>query len=366
MDYSTKVELIDRIIYTKLYDVKCKTVWHFIVYVFKTICWSCMVFMREIVTVYFLYKGFKVITGKITGTPTGEGIKIVLVTIYFCIFALILLWILYKLKFKLPLLKYFYSNQKGDEFSLDTIDEKKWGGILSILPGNKCTLVKPDKNKPEYKNDIYQFEKDMTMYNNIHKIQAATDKRFQFNLTNPKCDIHEKKSNNGFFSILFGSDFINEAIIKDEAKKKEEYLKSNPNEKSSTQKFGESIGNFGDRILQKGQNYMKDFTANYEENKPKLGSIDPFTKIQSMLPSAKNFSETFNQNKPTMDGVKTALTKIPGVATLFDKAGDASRLWEKKESTLSLETNIKNATTEIGTAIKNYVVPNPTKITYPL
>ncbi len=272
-DYFTKKELIDRLIFTDLYDIKkYKSIWDDAIYIFKFICWCFMVFMTEMIAIYYLYKGFIKITTNITGSPTADAIQLVLVTFYMCIFVLILLWCFYKYKFKLSVLEYFYSNQK-DVLTPYVIDIEKFKNILRSIDSTKTKyeLQKPNDKDPVYNIhgifDTFRFNTDIQKYNIINKIRQADDKRFVLK-KDTDCDLHERMSKNSPISILFGSDYINEEIIKEEAKKRKQYLESNPDKKyaSSIDKWSKKIvgtvGEVGNNIFQLGQNYMTDLSNN--------------------------------------------------------------------------------------------------------
>jgi hypothetical protein len=115
-DYFSKRELIDRIIYTRLYDVpkKLEKWYEWGLYLFKTVCWLLMVFMIELLSIWILKEGLNKITSNIGGSKYADGLKLILITIYSCIFCLIGLWCFYKYTFKLPIMETFFSIEKDD------------------------------------------------------------------------------------------------------------------------------------------------------------------------------------------------------------------------------------------------------------
>ena len=301
-DYFTKTELIDRIIYTRLYDVHDKTKWDYVVYIFKSICFLIMAFMTELLVVYVLYRGLNNIKNNITGTPQADGIQLFLTIIYMCIFIFIVLWCLYKYKTKLPILETFFSNKKDEE-----------------------TPIVPNKDSDIYKNLDDTFNKnkyntDLHYYNKITKIKEGIDKRFDL-LKNEECDIHERLSENTFYKIIFGSDVINKEIIKDEIHKKTEAAKNPDNHKkpSFAEKWSSKIigtmGSIGDKMLQKGQNIMTDLSNSDITIQDKFGRN--FSKAKQSLYDAK---ANFNP-KGLMSSVGNTITKnmnnikIPGIDT---------------------------------------------------
>lgn len=279
-DYFTKTELIDRFIYTRLYDVEYTSDFgdfKFYIYVFKSLCFLIMAFMTELLVVYILYRGLKSIQSNITGNPQADGIQLFLTTIYMCIFIFIVLWCLYKYKQKLPILETFYSNKK-----------------------DPSTPTPPLPNKENYRNPkdntiFSQYFTDMNFYNRINNIKEAPDKRFTL-LQKTDCDIHEKLSENKFFNIIRGSDSINKEIIKDEIQKKNDNAK-NPKKQSFAEKWSNKIvgtmGSIGDKMLQKGQNIMTGLSDNY------------INKIDNLKDKAKmNFANTKEFLKNPMDNSK--------------------------------------------------------------
>ena len=277
-----------------------------------------------------LVTGMNNISKKISGTPNAEGIKFVIVTLYTCVLGLLGLWCLYKYKFKLPVLETFYSNKKDN----NNIDPD----FVDI--GKKYDLKVPDKNDQKYMETTignvtptfneYKFNKDLLTYNKLVLIRGAIDKRYDLTVHND-CDIHEKMSKNGIFAILFGSDNINNEIIKDDIAKKQMDMKKFPGKNKSafdkwSAKIFTSMGTMGEKIFQKGQNYMNNF-AN-----AKQASIDnaktsgqKFSDLTSYLTEKMDKYIPDKSTRQSLISETMANAKLPrpnSLVNTFQKAGN--------------------------------------------
>jgi hypothetical protein len=304
-DYSTKIELIDRIIYTKLYDVpKNPKGWEYVKYVLKSACWLIMFFMTELLSIYVLSRGLSTILKNITGSTAADGIKTFLFTFYVCIFILIGLWCAYKYKFKFPVQETFFSNEKDrgkDDVKYDDLkdvlnkpplrtdfknndgsfdDVKFTEAINTFVPTGTISSTKtnyyktPKKETVKDENGTYEktvdvfnefkYLKDIDIYKKWEKIKNAKDKRFTLVKTTD-CDTYEILTENKPNRIIFGSDILNKIVIKEEIERTKELIKINKGQPSFADKWSSKIigtmGSFGDKIFQKGQNVMEDLNT---------------------------------------------------------------------------------------------------------
>jgi len=300
-DYSTKMELIDRIIYTKLYDVpKNPEGRDYIIYILKSTCWLVMFFMTELLSIYVLAKGLDTILKNITGSTYADGLKTFLFTFYVCIFVLIGLWCVYKYKIKFPIQETFFSNEKdrgksdaGDgmkdplnkpplrtDFKTDDglFDHNKFTqAINTFVPtgpistretnyyNEKRSVTEKDSSGNRVKKNIEMFNefkylKDIKIYEKWMKIKNAKDKRFTLK-KDDMCDTYEVRTENKPIRILLGSDILTKIIIKEEIEKTKTLVEENKSKPSFTDKWSNKIigtmGSFGDTLLQKGQNMME-------------------------------------------------------------------------------------------------------------
>lgn len=365
-DYSSKTELIDRIIYTRLYDVpkKLKTKdWP--LYIIKTVCWLLMVYMFELLTVWILSEGYKKITGSIGGSKYADGLRLFLIVIYSCIFCLIGLWCFYKYKFKLPIMETFFSNLKDDPDppQKPPVDPKKIDGMLDEdikknyeKTYNKYILKTGQKIiKDNHGNDIKQdinifnkpkYQKDMNLYKKYIKIKAAQDKRFVLE-KKTNCDTYEILTENKPLRIILGSDILNNIMIKEEIEKKKKLAEENKGKPSFTDEWSGKIfgtmGNIGDRILQKGQNMMDNLESSNKKASTDKDNPTLFTAMNDIATSARNINM-----KETASGVFGAATGAIGSATgaigsASGAIGSASGavLTQMKDSSILLKENIK-------------------------
>jgi hypothetical protein len=325
-DYSSKTELIDRIIYTKLYDVpkKLEKWYDWGLYIFKTVCWLLMVYMFELLTVWMMSKGLNKITSSIGGSKYADGLRLFLIVIYSCIFCLIGLWCFYKYKFKLPIMETFFSNQKDDpeppqkppddpgnmdgkseeeikekyettysDYILKTgekIMKDAEGNVLKDDAGNDKKEDINIFNRPKYLSDVNKYRKYM-------KIKQAQDKRFRLE-KKTNCDTYEILTENKPLRIILGSDILNNIIIKEEIEKKKKLAEDNKGKPSlidewSGKIFG-TMGNIGDRILQKGQNIMDDLERSNKES-----STDNPTLLTAVKDMGKFATEGMDLSKPS-------------------------------------------------------------------
>jgi hypothetical protein len=267
--YSSKVELIDRIIYTKLYNTKPNHTYFndYFKYYIKTACWIIMIFMTEILLLYVLLNGRKNINKTLTGR-FANNIKMFLNILYAVAFAFLIFWCFCKYKLKIPKLKTFYSYMKDE--------------------------TPPDINNPKYKNKEFLYKYDLSIY---EKIKVAIDKRFTFDNPNIETgnyceDNYEKLSKNNPFNILLSSDGLNAQIIKDEYEAQQEKIKNNK-KPSFIAKWSDKIigkmGNFGDKMLQRGQTYMADISKKTDNDEENGLSISNFTSnLKNTFDSVKN------------------------------------------------------------------------------
>lgn len=291
-DYSSKVELIDRIIYTRLYDVpKEPKGFEYVKYIFKSICWIIMAFMTELFSLYILKKGLHNITNKIGGSTYAETIKLFLIIIYSCIFGVIGLWCLYKYKFKLPILETFFSREKDDPPPIQPPQR-----TATFTPEQKARYYVTGEDGQVVFNE-YKYGKDINIYKKYQKIKSAQDRRFTL-VKNKNCDTYEILSENKAFKILFGSDMLNAIMIKEESEKKKKLTEDNKDKPSFVDhwsgKIFNSMGNIGDRLLQKGQNIMENL-----ENKSSDGSklLDTVKNMGSIaISKASDVSKTVGES----------------------------------------------------------------------
>jgi hypothetical protein len=316
-DYSSKRELIDRIIYTRLYDVpkKLEKWYEWGLYLFKTVCWLLMVFMVELLSVWILKEGLNKITSKIGGSKYADGLKLILITIYSCIFCLIGLWCFYKYTFKLPIMETFFSREKDDPEPKkpeenDKTYKLKTGEKDDIdTHGNKVKIPIEIFNKPKYL-------KDMNLYRKYWKIKDAEDRRFEL-IKKTNCDKYEKYSENKPFRIIFGGDILNNIVIKEDIDRKRKEAADNKGKPSFTEKWSgklfETMGNFGDRLLQKSQNTMENIERSYKETEDN----------QSIFTEFKNMYNSIDMKKANSDALGAASGAFGAASTAFKSASGA-------------------------------------------
>lgn len=249
--YFDKKELIDRIIYTHLYkkpvdiDEKNKSMWKSmydnVLRVFKWVCWIIMIFMTELLAIWFLQQGFVNITKNINGTSKyANGLKLCLTIFYAIIVGFIGLWCVYKYKINIPMMKEYYSDNKEEN--------------------------------------------------------TQPDKRYTYTTCNDKniMDKYEFYSENKVTRIIFGSDILNKILLKEDIRDKETSNKSSSLTNTWSNAIIGNMGKFGDKILQKGQNIFNTMRDN-SEGKPNLtneifGNID-------LEKSSKIFTSTMGDIK---------------------------------------------------------------------
>jgi len=113
-DYSSKMDFINRIMYSKLFDKTQDNSWRGeIKQYFRYACLMCMFFMTEAILLYVLISGYNTITKEISGGDQAPKIQLGMLGIYITFFVLIGLWCLYKYKVKLPVLKAAYDITEG-------------------------------------------------------------------------------------------------------------------------------------------------------------------------------------------------------------------------------------------------------------
>jgi hypothetical protein len=350
-DYSTKIELIDRIIYTRLYDVPKKIEgwgWERGKWFVKTVCWLLMVYMFELLTFYTLSIGLKKITGSIGGSKYADGLRLFLIVIYSCIFCLIGLWCFYKYKFKLPIMETFFSNQKDDPDppKEPPIDPKKYKAYElktgeKTIKDNDGNDIKEDItifNRPKYLSDVNKYRKYM-------KIKNAQDRRFTLEKST-NCDTYEILTENKPLRIILGSDILNNIMIKEEIEKKKKLAEDNKGkpsflEKMSGKVFG-TMGNIGDRILQKGENIMDDIKRSQE------GEADKPTLFTAMKDMGKFASKGMDIKNPTT--LLTAPLKRLGNA---GKAGITAAIRATASTVKATPGAIGEATGDALQSVKN-------------
>ena len=349
-DYSTKTELIDRIIYTRLYDVpkKLEKWYDWALYIFKTVCWLLMVYMFELLTVWMLSKGLNKITGSIGGSKYADGLRLFLIVVYACIFCLIGLWCFYKYRFKLPIMETFFSNQKDDP---EPKKPNETDAIYKLKTGEKDGPI--DNYGNLTKVPVYIFNKplylrDMNLYKKYGKIKNAQDKRFTLE-KRTNCDTYEILTENKPLRIILGSDILNKIMIKEELEKKKKLAEENKDKPSFTDKMSSKIfgtmGSIGDRILQNGQNMMENLerSKEAEADKPTL-----FTAVKDM---GKFASEGMDLSKPST--LLSAPFKRLGNAAIGSSINASKATSEAigKASGAAL-TSVKNSTALLNESIK--------------
>lgn len=400
-DYSTKMELIDRIIYTKLYDVpKNPKGWEYVKYIFKSTCWIIMFFITELLSIYVLSRGLSTILKNITGNSTADGIKTFLFTVYMCIFVLIGLWCVYKYKFKFPIQETFFSNEKDrgtEKAKYDDLRDKLnkpplrtdfyktkngtttfnsddfMNAINEFIPTGKITadptyyktkkdVTKTDSSGNRVTKTIEMFNefkylKDIDMYKKWEKIKSAKDKRFTLE-KNTNCDTYEILTENKPNRIIFGSDILNKIVIKEEIERTKKLLEINKGQPSFADKWSSKIigtmGNFGDRLLQKGQNVMQDLDTPSSDG-PSI--LDKAKDLSNFATEGMNYNPVTWVTKPferigkaTVQSAQSALPIVSGVKTGVNEGIGAIA----KTPVNILKTVLNSDTTKfIGDSIKD-------------
>jgi hypothetical protein len=349
-DYSSKMELINRIIYTRLYDVpKEFNKWYdWGLYIIKTVCWLLMVYMLEILIVWTMGKGLNKITGSIGGSKYADGLRLFLIIIYSFIFCLIGLWCFYKFKFKLPIMELFYSREKDDT---EPKKPEEKDDIYKLKTGEKDDI---DEHGVRIKIPIEIFNKpkylkDVNLYKKYWKIKNAEDKRFTLE-KNTNCDTYEILTENKPFRIILGSDILNKIMIKEEIDKKKKLIEKNKNEPSFTEKMSSKVfgtmGNIGDRLFQKGQNMMENMEKSADPDKPTLFSaakdIGSFaTKGMNLSKPSTILTAPFSRITTTGADVLKTTYGVLGTTTDVIKSASSSVLQSAKNSGALLKENIK-------------------------
>jgi hypothetical protein len=211
-----KIELISRVFYTKFSNVKDNNI--FVLFI-KYVYWFAYSFMYEIILFSILIVGLQSYAKYIE----DQDLKNVLYFTYLSAIILICVWGSYKYK--------FYIGTLSDEYN----------------PLN-------DSSAPP---------------------QGIKNKRIEINAFLNCKDLYENKTGNNFFSILFGSDSINEEVMNEyfkEQREKYEQEQANPPAKTGFAKFSDSfmkkfepVGNFfkekTDKYTQKANDYAEYINA---------------------------------------------------------------------------------------------------------
>lgn len=314
-DYSSKKDFINNIIYTQLYDIPQEKNNRFTlpIYVFKSICWFIMVFIMEIISIYILCTGLKNITNNITNSGDSshaEMIKLFLIPIYILFMVLIVLWCLYKYKFKIPVMEMSYIDRSNiDEFirKYDT----KIKDFINMSDENKKIKKQKDKEYEKYflkKNGTEILNKEILyneikQYNKFLKIKEVVDKRVKTNgCTNINPDALKYIKDFDTQSILrsiFCGDYINKEIINEEMKKLHE-----------TNKDYNKMNNLFNSLAKKGEEYTKKIDE-------QITSLSDKTKITNI----KNIEIMNNETiKDSINKIKTEGNKI--VSDIGEQAND--------------------------------------------
>jgi hypothetical protein len=257
---SDKIELMERVMYTKLYigsgEVPRK--WTFM-NVFKGLCWVLLFFMFEI-TAFIV---FAVGLSKLMKTIKSTELKTFLIIFYSMILGLIGLWSIRKFM------------KQGTKMNAQYIDRETFLNQPANAGKNIDFGDEPDKRIEIVKNmDINGNGKGNGNPGNICK------------------DNYEIQTENKFFSIFLNSDKMNYPII-------EEFMKKNTDSnkpsslskwsKSISSKFGKMNAYIGEKA-QKMSNYVKEKSDNLKQTVlPESVSTEP---PKTMSDVAKNATDT--------------------------------------------------------------------------
>ena len=279
--YSAKIELIDSIMYTQLYDADNDNEndsMHFVKYVFKSICWLIMVFIMEILSVYVLTTGLKNITNNITDTSDtsyAETIKIVLIPVYVLFLFLIGLWCVYKYKFKLPILEMSYiSRSTTKPPTFDIVEEAIKNN--ENIENNEIKQYILELNGDKFVNKDKLFN-DMKKYN---KYKYFIDKRINIgSCKNTDDAIKYLNTFNCILGVLFGSDYINNKIITEEI--------SETNHSKNTMDYIYELSN---KLLET----RKTYTENAEKKMTEYSDSMKLPNAENIANVTKNITNTFS------------------------------------------------------------------------
>ena len=168
--YFDKIELMERVMFTKMYKLPNENWWDTIENTFKTICFYCIFFIAEFVTIYTIYttmKTFQNMPSPSVGGPqalrASSIIKNFMTIFSTCIIVLVLFWCAFKYFTKKPLYNEMYREEVGERIlenltckeniSPHTASENK-------INGKENTLYFDFYTKPENKDDIDYFNKN--------------------------------------------------------------------------------------------------------------------------------------------------------------------------------------------------------------
>jgi len=302
--YSSKKDFINNIIYTQLYDNPEKeSRWKLPKYVFKSICWFIMVFIMEILSIYVLLTGLKNITSNIndSGDNNYAGpIKMVLIPVYILFMVLIAIWCIYRYKFTLPMMGLSYTDRSDIDNMVKPPDIKEFEGATEKLQHTYDIYIQNNTNHTKYihkDNDKYIFNKgllykDISLYNKYQKIKTVIDKRVKTNHCSNninKIYIQYLTDIKKILCVLFGSDYINIEMIKDEMIKKS----------SERTKEYNYMNDFFHLLTKKGEDY-----TNKMDNA--ITNLSNNTKIKDVI-NTNNITSSFSNIKT---GLTTELGKI--------------------------------------------------------
>jgi hypothetical protein len=177
----------------------------------------------------------------------------------------------------------------------------------------------------------------MNKYRKYFKIKNAQDKRFTLE-KNSNCDTYEILTENKTLRIILGSDILNKIMIKEELEKKKKLAEDNKGKPSFTDKLSGKIfgtmGNIGDRILQKSQNVIENIEKSADPDKPTL-----FTAVKDIAKSMKSI-DIRKTASGAASGAIGATTGAIGATTGAIGSASGAVLTQMKDSTILLKENI--------------------------
>jgi hypothetical protein len=168
--YFDKIELMERIMFTKMYKLPNERWWDNIVNTFKTICFYIIFFITEIVTIYTIYTTMKTFQNMPSPTVGGkeaknasDTIKNFMTIFSTCFMVLVAFWCAFKYFTKKPLYNEMYREDVGERI-LENFSCKEnitpETASENLIDGKVNTLYSDFYHKTENKNDIDFFNKN--------------------------------------------------------------------------------------------------------------------------------------------------------------------------------------------------------------
>ena len=172
--YFDKIELMERIMFTKMYKLPNENWWDNIENTFKTICFYIIFFISEIVTIYTIYTTMKTFQNMPPPTVGGkeaknasDTIKNFMTIFSTCFMVLVAFWCAFKYFTQKPLYNEMYREDVGERIlenltcKENITPEKASENLIDGKAGKEVSTLYSDfYDKPENKEDIDYFNKN--------------------------------------------------------------------------------------------------------------------------------------------------------------------------------------------------------------